>query len=100
MRIEEQFEVSSSIEIVYGKLNDITEIGRCIAGFKDVQTIDDSHSRWKFEQRFGAMAKTFDLDATITERQPPERLAFHASGQEVTIDGHVALTSISCGSRW
>ena len=94
MRIEEQFEVSSPIERVYGELNDISGIGECIAGFKDVQTIDESHSHWKFEQRFGAMAKTFDLDATITERERPERLAFQASGQEVTIDGHVALRQI------
>lgn len=94
MRIEEQFDVDSPIGRVFDELNDVTEIGQCIAGFKAVQVLDATHSRWKFEQRFGAIAKTFDLEATITETQPPERIIFRATGQEVGINGHVNLQTL------
>jgi carbon monoxide dehydrogenase subunit G len=95
VRIEEQFDVDSSIEQVYEELNDVTEIGQCIAGFKAVQALDATHSRWKFEQRFGAIAKTFDLEATITDRQPPQRIVFRATGHEVAINGHVSLQALA-----
>jgi carbon monoxide dehydrogenase subunit G len=95
MKIEEEFEVASSIEHLYGELNDVGEIGYCIAGVKDVQVIDADHSRWKIEQRFGAIARTFDLQAEISERQPPERILFEARGQDVEINGSVQLERVS-----
>lgn len=94
MTIEEQFEVAAAIERVYEELNEVGTIGYCVAGVKEVHVVDASRSRWRLEQRFGAIARTFDLDAEISEREPPNRLAFAAYGQDVTIHGHVALQEL------
>jgi carbon monoxide dehydrogenase subunit G len=95
MTIEEQFEVAAAIERVYSELNEVESIGYCVAGVKEVHVIDADRSRWRLEQRFGAIARTFDLDAEISEREPPNRLAFAAHGQDVTIHGHVALQALA-----
>jgi hypothetical protein len=37
------------------------------------------------------MARTFELDATIVERRPPQRLAFTGRGQDLEMSGHLDL---------
>lgn len=98
MRIEEQFEIPCAIDRVYADFNDVGQIGYCIAGVKDVHVVSADESRWKIEQRFGFMARTFDLDAKITERRPPELIAFSARGQDVEIRGHTRLQPLDGGS--
>jgi carbon monoxide dehydrogenase subunit G len=94
MKIEQTFEVGAPIERLYGVLNDVDEIGQCIAGVKEVVAVSDTESRWKIEARAGFMARTFDISGTITERRPPSYLAFKGAGQDVTISGFVELESI------
>ena len=94
MRVEEQFEVACSVERAYAMLNDVGEIGLCIAGVQEVKVIDDTRSRWRVEQRFGMIARTFNFDAHITAREPSRLVAFAAEAQEVAIKGHVALDAL------
>jgi carbon monoxide dehydrogenase subunit G len=91
LRVEERFAVSSPRELVYALLNDVGEIGTCVAGVQSIEVVDEMRSRWRIEQRFGFIARTFTLDARITEREPLRRVAFAASDREVAITGHVAL---------
>jgi len=91
MKIEHSFEVGAPIERLYAVLNDVDEIGQCIAGVKEVVAVSDTESRWKIEARAGFMARVFDISGTITERRPPTYLAFRGAGQDVTISGFVGL---------
>jgi carbon monoxide dehydrogenase subunit G len=94
MKIEDEFTVSCPIDQVYKEINNIGDIGYCIAGVKDVQTLSEDESDWKIEARAGFMARTFRIRGMITERRPSELLAFAGSAPEVQIAGFVALTSL------
>ena len=94
MKIEQTFEVGAPIERLYGVLNDVDEIGQCIAGVKEVVAVSDTESRWKIEARAGFMARMFNIAGTITERRPPSYLAFRGVGQDVTISGFVELERV------
>ena len=91
MRVEERFEVSSPPELVYGLLTDVGEIGLCVAGVQSIDVVDETHSTWRIEQRFGFISRTFKLAARITALEPLRRVAFAASDHEVSITGHVLL---------
>jgi len=95
LRIEEQFDIASPIEELYAELNDVAGIGYCIAGVKVVTVLDPDRSRWRIEQRFGAIARTFNLEARISVRRPPEHIGFEATGQDVELTGSVELERLS-----
>lgn len=95
MRIEQTFEVGAPIELLYGVLSDVDEIGQCIAGVKQVVAVSDTESRWKIEARAGFMARTFDIAGTITERRAPTYLSFLGAGQDVTISGSLQLETVA-----
>lgn len=75
-------------------MNNVGDVGYCIAGVKRVEVINERESQWKIEQRIGFMARTFDLRAKISELEPPNRIAFVASGQDVEIEGDVTFTRV------
>ena len=91
MTVEEQFVVSTGRDAVYEQLNDVGQIGWCVAGVKSIEVVDDDRSVWKIEQRFGIIARSFTLAAQITGRTPRERIAFSAADREVSITGRVDL---------
>lgn len=95
MRIEEAFEIDVPIERMYREINNIGEIGYCIAGVKEVKVLSEDESRWKVEARAGFMARTFNLSGKITERRSPEYLAFSGAGQDVEITGHLRLSPVA-----
>lgn len=93
MRIEERFDVACSPELTYQELNSVADIGQCIAGVQEITIVNSDESRWKLQVLAGFMAITLALDARITERQPYERIAFAAVGQDVSLTGHVKISS-------
>ena len=95
MRIEADFEIEVPIARMYQELNDIEQIGYCVAGVKEVTAISADKSKWRVEVRAGFMARTFNLNGKITERRSPEYLAFSGTGQDVELAGHVQLRSLS-----
>ena len=95
MKIEQAFEVGAPIDRLYAVLNDVDEIGQCIAGVKEVVAVSDTESRWKIEARAGFMARTFNLEGRVTERRSPELLAFAGRGQDIEITGHVQLDPLT-----
>jgi carbon monoxide dehydrogenase subunit G len=95
LKIQEAFEIAVPIDRMYREIHDIGEIGYCIAGVKDVKVISADESKWKIEARAGFMARTFNLDGQITERRPPELMAFAGKGQDIEISGHVLLSAVS-----
>jgi carbon monoxide dehydrogenase subunit G len=95
MRIEEAFEIEVPIDRMFREINDVGEIGYCIAGVKEVRIVSADESQWKVEARAGFMARTFNLNGRIVERRPPEHLAFAGTGMDVEITGHVNLSPLS-----
>ena len=93
MKIHEQFELAVPIERMYSALSDIDDIGWCVAGVKQVKVLSPDDSVWKIEARAGFMARTFDIEAKIVERRPPEHLAFVGTGQDLMMSGHLDLRS-------
>jgi carbon monoxide dehydrogenase subunit G len=95
VKIHEHFELAVPIERMYSAINDIDDIGWCVAGVKQVKAISPVDSRWKIEARAGFMARTFDIDAKIVDRRPPEHLAFVGHGQDLEMSGHFDLRQLA-----
>jgi carbon monoxide dehydrogenase subunit G len=91
VRIEERFTVALPPAAVYREVNDVASIGSCIAGVKEIEVRNQDESRWKLEVSAGFMAMTMDFDARIVERREPEYVGFAATGQNVTLSGHIAI---------
>ena len=83
------FEIAAPIDVVFNRMNNVGDVGYCISGVKRVEVLNDRESQWKIQQRIGFMARTFDLRAKISELEPPNRIAFVASGQDVEIEGEL-----------
>jgi carbon monoxide dehydrogenase subunit G len=94
VKIEDEFDVRCPIERMYAEVNNIGEIGYCIAGVKEVRTISDDESEWKVEARAGVMARTFRIRGLITERRPPEGISFTGRAPEVQVAGSVRLSAV------
>src|SRR4051794_36685257 len=91
MRIEERFDVVLPPAAVYREVNDVGGIGSCVAGVKTIDVVNADESRWKLEVSAGFMAMTMDFDARIVERREPAYVGFAATGQNVTLSGHIAI---------
>lgn len=89
--LEETFEVPLPIGLVFKAINDVGEIGYCVAGVKQVDVLNDSESDWKIEVRAGFLAQTIKVRGRITERQFPTRLAFTGEGLNVSLSGDIGL---------
>lgn len=94
MRVEEQFEIAAPNEEIYRQLNDVGGIGTCIAGVRNVTVESPDESRWEIIFRAGPMQRTVKLAAKILERDPPKRIVFSGTGQDVEISGHVDLDAL------
>ena len=94
MKIHETVEIAVPIEHMYEAISDIEDIGWCVAGVKQVRATSPDDSIWKVEARAGFMARTFDIDAKIVERRPPEYLAFVGTGQDLVMSGNLTLRSL------
>jgi carbon monoxide dehydrogenase subunit G len=94
VKIEDEFDVVCPIERMYSEINNIGEIGYCIAGVKEIRTISDDESEWTIEARAGIMARTFRIRGLITERRPPEGITFTGRAPEVKIAGSVRLSAV------
>src|SRR3954451_8775461 len=95
MIIEEEFTIGVPIERFYREINDIGEIGYCIAGVKKVEVVSETESKWTVEAKAGFMARTFNLDGRITERREPYYFAFSGKGQDVDVNGHLELEAVN-----
>lgn len=91
MLVEESFSVGAPADLVYQALNNVGDIGTCVAGVTSVTVVNDLESSWKVEQRFGFLARSFTFAARITDRARPTHIAFHAAAQDVTVSGRIAL---------
>jgi carbon monoxide dehydrogenase subunit G len=94
MKIEECFEVDVPIKEMFDQINDIEQIGYCIAGVKQVTVMTPDESKWKLEARAGFMARTINLTGRVVERRVPDYLAFTGQGQDVELTGHLLLTAL------
>lgn len=94
MKIEDEFDVVCPIGRMYSEINNIGEIGYCIAGVKEIRAISDDESEWKVEARAGVMARTFRIRGLITERRPPEGISFTGHAPEVQVAGSVRLSAV------
>jgi uncharacterized protein len=94
VKIEETFDIAAPIDVVFNRMNNVGDVGYCIAGVKRVEVVNDRESRWKIEQRIGFMARTFDLQAAIKKLDPPNRIAFGAAGQDVEVDGQIRFAAL------
>jgi carbon monoxide dehydrogenase subunit G len=94
MIVEEKFDIACPIDEMYRQLNDVGEIGYCIAGVQEVTVHSPDESTWKVIFRAGIMQRTVSLNARIVERVAPTRIGFAGDGQDVEIGGHVDLEPV------
>ena len=91
MEITASFDVDRQISEVFEKLNDLEKVGMCISGVKEVKAIGDVESTWKVEIKVGIFSLKTNLTARITERVPPTRMAFSATGMNIDLLAFITL---------
>jgi carbon monoxide dehydrogenase subunit G len=94
MKIEEQFTIAIPIDRMYSEINNIGEIGYCIAGVQRVEVLSDTESRWTIEAKAGFMARVFKLEGRVTDRRPPSYFGFAGTGQDVEVTGYLELEAV------
>jgi len=91
MEVHEVFVVEAPPASVYDSLNNVGEIGHCVSGVTSVEVLNDIESRWKVEQKLGFIARTFTLNAKITNARRPELIEFDAAADDVNVTGRMEL---------
>jgi carbon monoxide dehydrogenase subunit G len=91
MEVHEVFDVQAPPASVYDSLNNVGDIGHCVSGVTSVEVLNDVESRWKVEQKLGFLARTFTLNAKITNARKPELIEFSAAAEDVNVSGKMEL---------
>jgi carbon monoxide dehydrogenase subunit G len=91
VEVHQVFDVQAPPASVYDSLNDVGEIGHCVSGVTAVEVLSDTESRWKVEQKLGYIARTFTLNAKITNARRPELIEFAAAADDVNVNGRMKL---------
>jgi carbon monoxide dehydrogenase subunit G len=75
MQVNDSFTVAAPIEKVWEFLLDIDRMSKCVPGLQSVTKVDDRTYRGAVKVKVGVIGATFTGTATITEMQPPNKLA-------------------------
>lgn len=93
MKIEETFQVPTSVDRVWDFITDPNKIASCLPAVQSVQILDDSHYEVVVKQRVGFISATFKIHTEVLEKEAPFRMVLSNKGK--TISGaHGMLKSI------
>lgn len=88
---ETRFVVRAPIERVWALLSDLEQVGRCVPGCRSVRVLNDLDSEWEVEAQLGPFTRLLRMRAHTTERVPPTRGAFTATGDLLELTGTLDL---------
>ena len=74
MIIEKDISLPAPIEKVWGKIEDLEGIIRCMPGVEDVKDLGDNKWHIVMKQKIGFISATFDANMKLVNWQPPTHL--------------------------
>lgn len=93
MIFEDRFPVKAPVETVWAFLREPERVAACMPGTERVEVVDDTHYRVIAGARVSFLSVSFVLRVTVTEVDPPRRIASIAEGMDTRIKERVKLVS-------
>ena len=91
---EEGFRLDVPRPRVWEFLNDYARVAPCVPGCEEVVARDADHLTARLRVKVGPVATTQQLDLTVTERVPPERLASVGRGEDPGLASRVTVRCV------
>lgn len=104
MNLEGSADLKATRQAVWDTLLDLQAFSDCLPGVQDVRQLDADRFQGVVRATVGPMTGSFDLQATITGRQPPERMTVRVEGTDsvtksrLTSDVVLTLTELATGT--
>ncbi len=95
MQIADSFTVEAPIEAVWGFFFDLDRMRQAVPGVESIEPVDADTYRGRIRVKVGAIAASFGGLATITDKDPPQRLAARLQGEDKTVASFVQGTFTS-----
>jgi carbon monoxide dehydrogenase subunit G len=92
MLIRDSFVIRAAQQNVLDFLFDIPKLSRCIPGIESVEALDDKRYRGKLVARVGPIKAEFDGRVTLTEVDPPHRIAGIVEGEDKSSASSIQAT--------
>jgi carbon monoxide dehydrogenase subunit G len=83
MKIEEGFQVPSSVEKTWDFITDSTKMASCFPSVQSVKVIDDRHYEVTVKQSVGFISATFRIQTEILEKEAPCRMVLANKGKTI-----------------
>jgi hypothetical protein len=105
MQIKDSFTINAPQEKVWELLFDIPRLSQCVPGIEDVEVVDDKTYRGKLVVKVGPIKSQFSGVVTLTEVEPPQRIAGLVEGDDKASASSVkagfsgTLTSVGVGTE-
>jgi hypothetical protein len=93
MIFEGKFQINASVQRTWDFLIDIREVASCIPGCQKVEVLDDKNFAITISQRVGLISATFETQTSLTEVDPPNRLAVIGRGKDTRMGSSFEFTN-------
>jgi len=84
MQIKDSFTINAPQEKVWELLFDIPRLSQCVPGIESVEVVDDKTYRGVLVVKVGPIRSQFTGMVTLTEVEPPQRIAGSVEGDDKT----------------
>lgn len=95
MLIADTFSVEAPIEAVWNFFFDVERMRQSVPGVETIEQVDDRTYRGRIRVKVGAISASFGGSATLTEVEPPTRLAALLQGEDKSVASVVQGTFAS-----
>lgn len=83
MRIEETFQVPTSVERVWEFIADPNKMASCLPSVQSVEILDERHYEVVVKQKIGVISATFKIQTEVLEQEAPFRLVLTNKGKTI-----------------
>ena len=94
MRIASQFSVSAPRDAVWEALLEPSVLLESIPGCEDLQALDETHFRARLVTSIAHIQFAAAIEATITERVPPERMSALIEGEDSSLASALRVDAV------
>jgi len=92
MQIKDSFTINAPQEKVWELLFDIPRLSQCVPGIESVEVVDDKTYRGVLVVKVGPIRSQFTGMVTLTEVEPPQRIAGSVEGDDKTSASSIKAT--------
>src|SRR5262245_18935272 len=82
MQFNKTVVVDAPIQSIWELIDDVEAVAGCIPGMSDLVMIDERNFRCMLTQNVGAVTARFELETTIDDFEPPQRVVAASHGKD------------------